>query len=401
MLSRTSGCIWEETAVEILRNLFRRGARTGLTVVGIAVGILAFTVMGGMAEKINMIIRGGEAYFESRIAVRSMGGALRLNLLTNDDIAALAGVPGVKFVETQIMLPMDETAGFELAPRFLVGIDLSNFMRAQAMTSQAAQLRLRQGSWWKPGQRQVAVLGSAVARKMKLKTGDILKSRGMAFKVVGVLDETLTMPDGWAFIDQEDARDLLVEDSSLLKELGIRSFVTNAYALVDPNQGDLVTDRIADALRRGFLLYSPQQLTKAAGQATTLLTTAIMGSGAVAVIVGALSVINTMFIAVGERTREIGIKKAIGASRGDILREFLVESTLVGLLGGMIGVGLGALVIWGINAYTADQGTPVFLLTPRLAFWGISFAGLLGAAAGVLPALRASSLDPVAALREL
>jgi putative ABC transport system permease protein len=391
----------EEAAMEILRNLSRRGVRTGLTVLGIAVGILAFTVMGGMAEKINMIIRGGQAYFESRIAVRSMGGTLRLNLLQNDDIAALAQVPGVKFVETHIMMPMDETAGFELAPRFLVGIDLTNFMRAQKLTSSAAQLKLHQGGWWQTGQRKVAVLGSAVARKMKLKVGDTLQSRGAQFRVVGVLQETLTMPDGWAFVPQDDARELMLDDSSLLKGLGIRAFVTNAYALVEPNQGDLVTDRIAEALRRGFLLYSPQQLSKAAGQASTLLTTAILGSGAVAVIVGALSVINTMFIAVGERTREIGIKKAIGASRGAIVREFLAESTVIGLLGGVLGVGLGGAVIWVINAYTADQGTPVFLLTARLAFWGIGFAGLLGAAAGVLPALRASALDPVEALREL
>lgn len=387
--------------MEILRNLLRRRARTSLTVLGIAVGILAFTVMGGMAEKINLIIRGGQAYFASRIAVRSIGGTLRLNLLQGDDLAALARVPGVKWVETHIMLPMDETAGFELAPRFLVGIDLPNFMKAQQYSGPAAQLRLRGGTWWHDGDRNMTVLGSAVARKLKLKVGDTLLARGAHFTVVGLLDETLSMPDGWAFIPQEDARDLMLEDSSLLQGLGIRQFVTNAYALVDPNQGDTITDAIAERLRRGFLLYSPQQLSKAAGQASALLTTAILGSGAVAVIVGALSVINTMFIAVGERTREIGIKKAIGATRADIIREFMLESTCMGLLGGALGVGLGAAVIYSINAYTADQGTPVFILTPRLALWGIGFAAMLGAAAGLLPAWRAASLDPVEALREL
>jgi len=385
----------------ILRSLLRRRLRTGLTVLGIAVGILAFTVMGGMAEKINMIIRGGQAYFSHRIAVRSTGGTLRLNILEAGDVAALKQVPGVKWVETHIMLPLDETAGFELAPRFLVGVDLPNFLKAQQLGGKDAELRLHRGAWWQPGQRKVTVLGSAIARKMKLKVGDTLTARGELFTVVGLMEETLSVPDGWALVPQEDARALLTEGSAILRSLDLPLAATNAYALVEPDEGDTVTNRIAESLRRGFLLYSPQQLSKAAGQASTLLTTAILGSGAIAVIVGALSVINTMFIAVAERTREIGIKKAIGASRGDIAREFLAESSVIGLMGGLLGVGVGFLIIEGINWYTADQGTPVFLLTPRLALAGIGFAALLGATAGVVPAMRAAALDPVDALREL
>jgi putative ABC transport system permease protein len=386
--------------MEALRNLRRRSLRTSLTVLGIAVGILAFTVMGGMAEKINMIIRGSEAYFAHRIAVRSAGGSVRLNFLQGDDIATVRQVSGVQAVETHIMLPMDETAGFELAPRSLVGIDLENFQRAQALAGPAARLRLWQGNWWRPGDREVAVLGSAVARRMKLKVGDPLLARGARFRVVGIIEETLSLPDGWAFIPQEDARTLVLEVSSPPPGSDVPAFATNAYALVNPNEGDAITDAIATRLRRGFLLYSPQQLSKAAAQASTLLNTAILGSGAIAVIVGALSIINTMFIAVAERTREIGIKKAIGASRWDVTREFLFESTLMAFCGGLVGVGLGTGVIYAINWYTRDQGTPVFIMTPRLAIGGVLFAGVLGALAGVLPAMRAAALDPVAALRE-
>lgn len=386
--------------MEILRNLRRRGLRSGLTILGVAVGVLAFTVMGGMAEKINMLLKGSEAYFSHRIAVRSTGGTMRLNILGPSDLAALKTVAGVREVETHIMLPLDETAGFELAPRFLVGIDLPSFLRAEQLAGPGARLRLRRGEWWASDQRNVAVLGSAVARKMKLQVGDTLEARGRRFQVVGLLHETLTVPDGWAFIPQEDARELMLEGSTLLKGLGLGDFVTNAYALVDPSDGDRITDEIADTLRRGFLLYSPSQLAKATSQASTLLTTAILGSGVIAVIVGALSVINTMLIAVSERTREIGIKRAIGASRSDILREFLAESAAIGLLGGLLGVGLGAALIMSINWYTRDHGTPVFLLTARLGLWALAFAALLGAGAGLLPALRAASLDPVEALRD-
>lgn len=385
----------------ILRNLYRRRLRTGLTILGIAVGILAFTVMGAMAEKFNRLIDGGEAYFARRVAVHSTGGALRLNLLRPDDIEVMKQTPGVRHVETHIMLPMDETAGFEMAPRFLVGIDLPNFARAQLLGGEAARLRLAKGSWWQPGDRQVAVLGSAAARKMKLDVGDTLEARGQEFEIVGVMRETLSLPDGWALIPQEDARDLLIDGSSILKALGAQSFWTNAYAMVDPAQGDQITDELATSLQKGYLLHSPEQLAKAAGTASNLLNTAILGSGAIAVIVGALSVINTMFIAVGERTREIGIKKAIGAGRGAILREFLFESLLIGLIGGTLGLGIGVAVIEVLNLYTAGEGTPVFLLTPRLVVAALGFATALGGCAGALPAWRAANLDPVAALREL
>lgn len=385
----------------ILRNLYRRRLRTGLTILGIAVGILAFTVMGAMAEKFNRIIAGGEAYFSRRIAVHSTGGMLRLNLLGPDDIAVMQKTDGVRHVETHIMLPLDETAGFELAPRFLVGIHLPNFARAQLLSGQGARLDLTGGTWWRPGERKVAVLGSAVARKMKLKVGDTLEARGMHFRVEGVLRETLSLPDGWALVPQEDARELMLDGSTLLRAMGVDTFWTNAYALIDPADGNQITDTLANNLQKGYLLHSPEQLAKAAGQASTLLNTAILGSGAVAVIVGALSVINTMFIAVGERTREIGIKKAIGAGRGEILREFLIESVGIGLLGGLLGLGLGAALTSGINIYTAGQGTPVFLLTPRLVMGALAFATLLGGVAGLLPAWRAAHMDPVAALREL
>lgn len=387
--------------MEILRNLLRRRLRASLTIMGIAVGILAFTVMGGMAEKLNMIINGGQAYFSHRISVRSTGGFLRLNLLSPDDIAAVSEVKGVRAVETHVMLPLDETAGFELAPRFLVGIDLPNFIRAQHAAGRHSRLYLGQGSWWRPSDRGKTVLGAAVARKMKLKVGDTLEARGHKFHVVGILKETLSLPDGWALIPQTDARDLLVDGSSLLRSLGLDYFVTNAYAVVEPSDGDEVTEAIAENLRRGFLLYSPEQMAKAVRETSTWLNTAILGSGAIAVLVGALSVINTMLVAVAERTREIGIKKAIGATRGDIVREFLAEATLMGLCGGMVGVALGAAAIGAINWYTRDQGTAVFILTGRLTLGGLAFSVVLGAAAGVLPALRAAALDPVKALREL
>lgn len=390
--------------MEILRNLYRRRTRTGLTILGIAVGILAFTVMGAMAEKLNKVIDGGQAYFLRRIAVHSTGGMLRMNLLQPQDIQVMRQTPGVRHVETQIMLPLDETAGFELTPRFLVGINLPNFARAQLLGGEEARLRLAEGRWWRPGERGVAVMGGGVARKMKLGVGDKVVSRGREFEVVGVLRETLSLPDGWVLVPEEDARELLLEGSPILQSLNLPAFWTNAYALVDPEQGNQVTDALASNLQKGYLLHSPEHLARATSTASTVLTTAILGSAAVALIVGSLSVINTMLIAVSERTREIGIKKALGAGRWEIIREFLLESLLIGLLGGILGAALGTAVAAAINFYIvqiADQGTGIFLVTPRLVAAALVFATLLGGVSGIWPAWRASLLDPVQALRQL
>ena len=106
-----------------------------------------------------------------------------------------------------------------------------------------------------------------------------------------------------------------------------------------------------------------------------------------------------MVMTVSERVREIGIKKAVGAPTGAILREFLVEATLLGAIGGLIGLSAGALLVVVLNAQTAGSGTSVFLLTPMLLLRSFLFATVLGALAGIYPALRAARLDPVTALR--
>src|ERR671922_126387 len=111
----------------------------------------------------------------------------------------------------------------------------------------------------------------------------------------------------------------------------------------------------------------------------------IIGASVIAVIVGGLSVINTMVMTVSERVREIGIKKAVGARTGAILREFLAEATLLGAIGGVIGLAAGALLVLVLNAQTAGSGTSVFLLTPMLLARSFVFATVLGAAAGIYP----------------
>jgi len=112
-----------------------------------------------------------------------------------------------------------------------------------------------------------------------------------------------------------------------------------------------------------------------------------------------LSVINTMAMSVAERTREIGIKRAIGGSRGRIIRELVTEAGMIGLLGGLIGLALGAVVVVIANEAGRDSGTILFDLTWGTAAFAVAFSTVLGIVAGLVPAWSAARLDPVDALR--
>jgi putative ABC transport system permease protein len=135
---------------------------------------------------------------------------------------------------------------------------------------------------------------------------------------------------------------------------------------------------------------------KAGGAIFTAITTV---AALLALVIGGLSVVNTMLMAVTERVREIGLKKAVGARTRHVLGEFLAESTLIGAIGGVLGFSLGYLLTLALDGTGGSGG--LFLVTPRLVILCLGFAVVLGAVAGLLPAARASRMDPVLALRSV
>jgi putative ABC transport system permease protein len=285
-------------------------------------------------------------------------------------------------------------------------------MNYDPATFEHSALRVTLASGHSPGSNASyeVTLGASIAAEFKKHVGDTIDlpvrpSDATAdfvnhqFTVVGILNQTLTAPDSGAYVSLHDAQTLMGESlpKAIRASIDPYTLITGAVAFGQPGANlDALADRITSAVP-GVKATKPSDLVssfKSGGAVFTFMTTA---AALLALIIGGLSVVNTMIMSVTERTREIGLKKAIGAKTRNILGEFLAESTVMGLLGGVIGFILGVLLTLAINS--GDPSGGLFLITPRLTAIALGFAVALGAGAGVIPAVRAAKMDPVTALR--
>ena len=387
---------------EIIRNALRRKLRTTLTVLGITIGIFALAVLGAMAEKINRLSQGANRYLGHRVQVAEAGrGLFTAGLAPLTIVQQVEAIEGVACVETNVETLAEEEFSFTFgAPRLLEGVDVGRIRRCQAANPYLPTLSFVQGDWWREGERGKVVLGVDLAQHLKAKKiGDTVTIRGREFQVAGLLERTLTGPDSFAFVPIDDARLILAEAFPVLKEVDLTKYASEIYALPLPGQDPDDLARAIQAALPDVKVFPPSEVVGRITGFTRVFNLIILGVAMIGLIVGGLSVINTMVMSIAERTREIGLKKAVGASDGDILREYLLEAAFIGLLGGLLGLAAGAGLVTLINRLTAPTGTIIFLLTWRLALGTVAFATVLGVLAGLMPSLRASRLKPVEALK--
>lgn len=384
---------------EILSNMLRRKMRTSLTVLGIVIGVFALTVMGAMSEKMNLLLSGGVQYYSSHVQVGPAGGDFTAPMPVSK-ARELARVPGAAavFPFVGFALKTDGNSGGFGVPDMIVG----GWTGSDVAKYEKFKLSPAEGQFPGPKQRGVIVVGSTIAREYNLHVGDTFRVRGRSFLVKAIAQTTMTAPDSAVMMNLRDAQDILYFTLPPMLRRAVKPTDITTLLNVYPKagvSGDVLAARIKASGIKDIKVSSPSDMKKQFDQMSVIFNLIVMSSAIVALIVGALSVINTMAMSVAERVKEIGLKKAIGAHTHQILREYLAEASIMGIVGGLIGLGLGSLLVEILNTATAHTGTQLFAVTTRLAVGTLLFATILGAGAGFFPALRAARLNPVEALR--
>jgi putative ABC transport system permease protein len=387
-----------------LRDLGRRKVRTTLTILGITIGIWALVVFGSMANKINALVEGGSTYFADKLTLAdASGGSLGgfagapMSITTVDEVS---GVHGVDVAFPVVMMLMDDQAS---AVTMGVPPMINGSVAGADQGRETFEIRMAQGRdlTVEDEGASVATLGSDIARKYDKQVGDTIMLKGVEFEVVGILEPTLTAPDQAAGIPFTAAQELL--HSALPPAIRGRLTTSDLMTsiVVFPAEGvdpEVLADRI-EAQVPTVTAMTGKDFDKQIGSATAILNSILIGIALISLAVGGLSVINTMAMSIAERTREIGIKRAIGGSRFRIVRELVIEAALIGFIGGCIGLALGTVVVQFANEAGRSSGTILFELTIGTATAAVLFSTVLGAVAGFIPALHAARLDPVTALR--
>jgi len=383
--------------MRILRELSRRKLRTSLTITGITIGIWALVVFSSLANQINGLVGMGSEYFADKIVVTD-GVAFGSSPMRLDDVEIIAGLDGVGAVQPKVEIPWDPdpAIGFG-APDFLVGTIPGADAGFETFTLELATGRQLIAE----DTGNVVVLGSTIARKYGVVAGGTVDIRGESFEVLGTLQPTLSSPDTNGFIPLSTAQALYLGDLPPLVAESLQADELANQIVVFPEVGaDPTTVAAAiEAAVENSATMTGAEFSKTVGATTVIFNAIIIGVAAISLIVGGLSVINTMAMSVAERTREIGIRRAIGGSRRRIVRELVAEAGVIGLLGGLIGLGLGAAVVVLVDEAGRSSGTVLFDLTAQTAAFAVGFSTILGMVAGIIPAWTAARLDPVSALR--
>ncbi|HET9581793.1 MAG TPA: ABC transporter permease [Gemmatimonadota bacterium] len=401
-----------EAVTSALWSLRSHKLRSFLTLLGIIVAVTSIiavvTVIQGLNSKVTELVtgRGADVFILDRIgtseafSAQAMVEALRRPELTAEDAEVLAREGrNLLYVAAEASSREDVWGGNRRVEDMSVrGVGpeypfLSTFEIARGR--HLSPLEIEHG-------RPVAVIGEDVAEELFPTSdplGEAVRVRGRHFTVVGIAE-----PQGSTFgVTQDDFVVMSLE--TWQKIFDRRADVDISIKAADPDDVQAAIDeartlmRIRHKLRPAeeddFGFITTQEFLELYQRVTTGVYSALVGLVAISLVVGGIVVMNIMLVAVTERTREIGIRKAIGARRRDILRQFLTEAVILAAVGGLAGVALGFAI-----AIVVSQLTP---LPYSLTWWsialGIGVSSLVGIVFGIYPAAKAARLDPIAALR--
>jgi putative ABC transport system permease protein len=400
--------------MEALESLSANKLRSMLTVLGIVIGVAAVIAMlsigRGAQDAITSQIEsiGTNLIFVTPGSTNEGGVASApgsAGTLTTEDVTALSQLPGVVAVAPEV----DGRAQ-------IVYLGQNANLRLIGTTSSYQSIRnlaLADGSFITDANQaahsSVVVLGSAVAEQLfnspEGGVGQRVTLNGLPFQVIGVLQSK----GGTGFLNQDD-QVFVPLSTAQLRLVGQRSFrggdVVDTINVQADQPGDVtsVTNEITQTLtaRHGsvdFSVTSQQDVLNTVTQATNVLTIFLGGIAGISLMVGGIGIMNIMLTTVSGRTREIGLRKAVGARHIDILAQFLVESTVLSVIGGIIGVIFGWLIAMLMGHVQLGGSAISPVVSPDSVLLATLFSMAVGLFFGIYPANRAAKLEPVDALR--
>lgn len=399
--------MWGNAFILALRQIWRNPMRSLLTVLGIVIGVAAVITMVTVGNGATQAVREQiESLGSNQLMIRpgqrmGPGGSAGAPSFKLEDVDAIANqIAGVKAVAPQRQQSMTVVAQGRNWSTQVIGSSNQYFILDNR--------QIRQGRYFEPQEEQsgaaVCVIGTTIEKEIfgsSNAVGQILRTGQFSCRVVGVLESK-----GQAAIggDQDDL--VVMPIQTFQRRVSGNTRVSAILVSVD-SQIDraLVTESIrllmrerrslSDADDDNFMILDTEEIARRVSSTTEIMTMLLGAVAAVSLVVGGIGIMNIMLVSVTERTREIGVRLAIGALEREVLMQFLIEAVVLGAMGGVLGV---AIAFIGSFALAATMGVP-FIFDPSINMIAFLFAALTGVIFGYFPARRAAQLDPIEAVR--
>jgi putative ABC transport system permease protein len=390
-------------AFELLRLALSRlrtsRLRAALTMLGVVIGVASVVALVGVGQGTTANITSRLAGLGTNLLTISPTGRSSTSPLTLEDAAAITQVAGIAAVAPELQTSLSIVAGTKSTTTSVIGTSAAY---AQVRAYDVWQGAFLTNALTDHGVR-VAVVGATTASDLGLDAtsiGTTIQVGGLPFTVIGILQ-----PKGGSGFQNPDDQ-VLVPLASVTKYfVSGDSIRTIGVSVASDDEMTEATDAITALLRdrhqlaatdaADFQVFNQTQLLDAASSISATLTLLLGGIASISLVVGGIGIMNIMLVSVRERTREIGIRKAVGARGRDILAQFLIEALTLSLLGGLIGIVLG-LAVSALIGQIAGWG---FQFNPTTVAAAVLFSLAVGVVFGVWPARMAARLDPISALR--